>query len=112
MLWLICLVFVSIVSIMPGNPSFQQFLAYDKLLHLISYAGTAFFPPLFLPTKRLCFLLAALMVLWGVVLEGVQGFSPHRYPSLGDIAANTAGVILGTGVGLMARKWLNRPKSD
>ncbi|MBG0789717.1 MAG: hypothetical protein H0S80_04375 [Desulfovibrionaceae bacterium] len=52
------------------------------------------------------------MVLWGVVLEGVQGFSPHRYPSLGDIAANTAGVILGTGVGLMARKWLNRPKSD
>ncbi len=106
--WFFCLVFISIGSILPGSPRFQLITANDKLLHTIAYAAWAVLPPLFLPKRRPVLPWALSMVAWGVLLEGAQGFVPHRTPSFWDFVANTTGVVLGTWAGLLARKRLYR----
>lgn len=80
----------------------------DKLLHLISYAGLALLQPLFLKEERLFLRWALLLVLWGILLEGVQGLVPNRTPSFWDFIANTAGVMLGTWAGRRIKRRLYR----
>lgn len=109
--WLVCLLFVSIGSITPGTPHFQQFLANDKLLHLIAYAGLAFLPPIFLESPRLHYRCAIFLVLWGILMEGIQGLTPTRTASFADILADVAGVALGTWLGRLAAKRLRIQKT-
>lgn len=109
--WLICLVFVSIGSILPGTAQIMPIIGPDKLLHLIAYAGLAFLHPLFLKEKRSIFRHALLLLLWSILLEGVQGLIPNRSPSFWDCMANTMGVTLGTYAGLWTRKRLYRLQS-
>jgi VanZ family protein len=107
-LWLICLAFVSVGSVLPGTDHFQPIMGSDKLLHLISYAGLALLQPLFLKEERLFLRWALLLVLWGILLEGVQGLVPNRTPSFWDFIANTAGVMLGTWAGRRIKRRLYR----
>ena len=110
--WLFCLVFVSIGSILPGTALFQPIMSSDKLLHLIAYAGLALLQPLFIKESRLFIRCAVLLVLWGIFLEGAQGFVPNRFPSFWDFVANTVGVLVGTWAGIRIRKRLYRPESS
>ena len=111
-LWLICLIFVSVGSVLPGTTHFQPIMGSDKLLHLIAYAGLALLQPLFLKEARLTLRWALLLILWGILLEGAQGLVPNRMPSFWDFVANTTGVILGTWAGIRARRRLDRTASS
>ena len=110
--WLFCLAFVSIGSILPGTTPFQPIIGSDKLLHLIAYAGLAFLQPLSLKESRLIVRCAVFLVLWGILMEGAQWFVPNRFPSFLDFVANTLGVLLGTWAGIRARKRLYRSGSS
>jgi glycopeptide antibiotics resistance protein len=39
--------------------------------------------------------LAVIVVLFGIVIEGLQGLTPSRQPDVLDALANSAGVLLG-----------------
>ena len=93
---------------MPNSTDFGP----DKLLHLIAYTGLAFLPPLFLKEKRLVFRCVLFLILWGILMEGAQAMVPNRSPSFWDLVANTAGVALGTWLGMRAGNRLHRPRSS
>ena len=67
----------------------------DKLGHLLAYGGLmAWWSQLYLSgTARLKLALA--FVALGGAMELAQGLTPNRYPEWLDLAANTAGVLLG-----------------
>ena len=102
--WLICLVFVSIGSLMPGSPDPLPIWGSDKLLHLMAYGWLALLQPLFIRDRKLILRLSLCLVVWGVLLEGGQSLIPYRSASFWDFVANTMGVTLGTALGLQLQK--------
>ena len=67
----------------------------DKLGHLLAYGGLmAWWSQLYVsPATRLRLGLAFIAL--GAMMELAQGLTPNRYPEWLDLAANTAGVLLG-----------------
>lgn len=67
----------------------------DKLGHLLAY-GTlmAWWSQLYISTATRWKLGMAFIAL-GAIMELAQGLTPNRYPEWLDLAANTAGVLLG-----------------
>jgi VanZ family protein len=67
----------------------------DKLGHLLAYGALmAWWSQLYVSAAtRLR--LALVFVALGAAMELAQGLTPSRYPELLDLAANTAGVLLG-----------------
>jgi VanZ family protein len=67
----------------------------DKLGHLLAYGGLmAWWSQLCVSTATRLKLALAFVALGGV-MELAQGLTPDRYPEWLDLAANTAGVLLG-----------------
>lgn len=89
------------------EPVPQVFDQQDKLHHLLGFAALMF-------TLRLAF--AQWRVVWAVaaclgaavVIELAQGLLPNRWASLGDMLANTLGVLLGWGCFWLAQQWYLR----
>ena len=67
----------------------------DKLVHLAGYATLVFWWMQLYPGLPQRVRLAAALVLLGIVIEWLQGFTPTREPDVWDALANTAGVMLG-----------------
>jgi len=67
----------------------------DKLGHLLAYGGLmAWWSQLYVsPATRLR--LGVAFIALGAMMELAQGLTPDRYPEWLDLAANTAGVLLG-----------------
>ncbi|WP_229591107.1 VanZ family protein [Pseudodesulfovibrio sediminis] len=97
-IWFISLCLVVVLSVLPGSP-IPHIGHLDKLHHFSAYAWLAFLQASCLKTTRSKILLAAFLLLLGGLLELVQAVVPNRDSSLGDLAANTAGVIIGTAIG-------------
>ena len=67
----------------------------DKLGHLLAYGGLmAWWSQLYLSSSARLKLALAFVALGGA-MELAQGLTPNRYPEWLDLAANTAGVLLG-----------------
>lgn len=89
------------------EPVPQVFDQQDKLHHLLGFAALMF-------TLRLAF--AQWRVVWAaaaclgaaVLIELAQGLLPNRWASLGDMLANTLGVLLGWGCFWLAQQWYLR----
>ena len=110
--WIIILF---IGAVLPSNdlmdvPIYQ----FDKLVHLIGYTALSI-----LILRGLYFsgkvnhtfnALFALILAdgYGIVLELIQGFIPGREASVGDIMANTAGIVLGI---ILGRFYYGRHKA-
>ncbi len=80
--------------------------AYSTAAHvgsfiLLSTLTLASRPPLSTPATL------ALLILYGAVVESLQGFVPHRFVSLDDFAANALGIAVGAAV-YAAAEWLRR----
>jgi len=78
----------------PPQPEFLDFNQADKLVHMscflllafltdAGWAESGFEPPKYLP-----------LLAYGIVIEGLQHFSPGRDVSVGDVLANASGIML------------------
>lgn len=80
----------------------------DKLLHAACFAALAFLLDYSIPGPAAAFWrwqLPALLV-YGILIEAVQGFLPHRSADLLDVAADLAGLLAyGAARPLLARIW-------
>jgi len=65
----------------------------DKIVHLAGYALLMFWWAQLVMRQR--WKLAAAVVLFGVLIEGLQGLTPNRLPDVLDALANSGGVLLG-----------------
>ena len=73
-------------------PDFQQ---VDKLEHLVSYGTLMFWWAQLYPSFRDRLRLAIALVLLGILIEWLQGFTPARQSDVFDALANTGGVLMG-----------------
>jgi len=85
--WVLCLLPLQQVSV-PGG---------DKLHHMLAYATLMLMWILALDstTFRRQALVGAALVLMGLFVECAQGLTTYRFFEWADVAANTAGVMLG-----------------
>jgi VanZ family protein len=65
----------------------------DKLVHMMSYAVMMFWWAQLVIRQR--WKLALAVVLFGIVIELLQGLTPARQPDVLDALANSCGVLLG-----------------
>lgn len=88
----IMLAVVAIVSLMPA-PDLMG--TSDKLLHLLTYAFmSAVFSTLVCRNMSL-FKVVPGLILFGIVLEFLQGMTGYRYLEVNDMLANSVGVFAG-----------------
>ena|SRR5690606_24536242 len=71
-----------------GNDKISHFIAYSCLMLNIGI--------LVYPNKKKIFVGVVFAILLGILIEVLQHFIPGRFMTLGDVIANTIGVILGT----------------
>jgi VanZ family protein len=72
-----------------------SFAYEDKLQHATAYfVLMAWFGQIYHGRSERI-IIALLFICMGATLEYLQSFNPHRFTELGDMAANTTGVILG-----------------
>jgi VanZ family protein len=79
----------------------------DKVQHAAAYLALAFVPALH-EDRWTVFTLSVCLVAMGVVLEFGQILAEGRYFSVGDMAADLLGVLLGLFLSLVARTWIGR----
>jgi len=77
----------------------------DKIVHLAGYALLMFWWAQLITRQR--WKLAVAVVLFGVIIELLQGLTPDRQPDLLDALANSCGVLFGW---LAARLLPNLPQ--
>ena len=80
-----------VVSLTP--PMLSEAGNSDKFVHLAGYAVLMFWWAQLIVARR--WKLALAVVLFGIVIEGLQGLTPDRQPDGLDALANTGGVLLG-----------------
>lgn len=70
-------------------------LGTDKLLHISAYVVIAsWFFQIFHENRRRLFIFL-LLICYGIAIESAQHFAPMRSASVGDLAANTIGLLIG-----------------
>jgi VanZ family protein len=83
------------LSLEPHPPKPLTFEYADKLEHCLAYATLALcFCQVYLRTNARLAIIAALILL-GVMLEFIQGWTGYRTFDVNDMAANGVGVLLG-----------------
>ena len=92
--WMIFLLVVSLVPI--SAPKTR--LPADKIEHFIAYGMTAILLFRHLAargrTTRIFFVSVLIASVYGALLEVLQGLTPYRQFSIGDMVANTAGAVV------------------
>lgn len=100
--WMLLIVYSVLIFIFSSRPEVgveQYFYGQDKVIHFLTYGIYAFLCLVALSDKILLlklfhyFLALALSVSYGVFNEIYQNFIPEREFSLGDILANSLGII-------------------
>ena len=94
------------MSSLPGKSlSLSAFPGADKIVHIFEYSVLGFLlarscihtgNPVFPSTRRVASFAIALSILYGVSDEWHQSFVPYRTSDVLDLAADSAGGILGT----------------
>ena len=92
----------------------QPFYGWRALLetwaHLIAFTGLAFLATL-ARTKKPIWLVAAALIAYGGATEIIQGFTATRTPEWKDLVQDSAGVLLGVGIGWCVTSLLSRRQS-
>lgn len=95
------LVFYTYMSL-TGDPGPVAVQYNDKLMHFAGYLVAGLSATLALP-GRAAWQRALLLLLYSTAMEVAQHHMPPRTFSLGDIAANLAGLLAGLGLAELAR---------
>lgn len=105
--WAVSLTVVTLTSLSPGVELPARFWNADKVFHFLGYGWLAFLPQLAFAGRRAGSRASLSMIVLGCALELAQGFIPGRFCSLGDLAANSLGVVTGLWIGTRIRPaWL------
>ena len=113
LLWAGLLLFAGISELLPGDsaPIMAVSALNDKFLHFSVYAVIAFVPAFGLrPSTAVACVLTTELV--GIVLEFAQLFAHDRSCDPYDMAANTAGVLVGVILAMIGRSLLFRAEHD
>ncbi len=112
-LWIIAVIIVVWGSLLPSNTlqrwHYDQVAPNDKLVHFMCYTVLAILPVAFLELVTLGIALAAGMIPLGVGLEFAQRLVPGRSFEVGDMVADSLGVLAGIAVALSARRIMKLP---
>jgi VanZ family protein len=105
LLWILIMIGTFWGELLPGSSVVLTLVGRisDKAVHFSSYALLAFIPAVGFrrPAGTTC---AVAMFPAGVTLEFLQRTVPGRSFELADMAANTAGVLMGLAIGAICRK--------
>lgn len=98
---------ITSMSLLPSNEI--EIPTNDKIGHLLAYAILTLNVSLLFKkyTKKLLLCMIAIII-YGMVIEFLQGLIPGRESSFLDILANTSGVIIGFALNLLLGKWIKR----
>jgi VanZ family protein len=106
-LWAAALLAVVVGELLPGDSTPMQLVEAaeisDKVLHLVAYAVLAILPAAGFRAMTAVWCLVGVECL-GLVLECLQPLVPGRSFELGDIAANTLGLIAGALAAVVLRR--------
>lgn len=112
MLWAVAIATVVIGSLLPSATltrlHYNAIAPNDKIVHFMGYTVLAVMPVAFLELVGMGIALAASMIPMGVLLEFLQRLVPGRSFEIGDMIANSLGVIAGTMLALWIRAALKR----
>jgi VanZ family protein len=72
----------------------------DKLLHALAYFSLTFWFMQLYHIRQYVFRWVIFFLCLGLLLEYLQSFDPKRYSEVGDMVANTLGVILGLSISM------------
>ncbi|WP_169732863.1 VanZ family protein [Azospirillum halopraeferens] len=107
-LWLAGIAGVAALALPAGTaPPGGEYHA-DKLLHVVAFAGLSVLPALGFARRRTALLAALTMIPFGAALEVAQAMVPGRSGSVGDVAANTVGTLIGIAAAALLRRLLYR----
>jgi VanZ family protein len=114
LLWIVLWLVVATGELIPGDSTPMELLAEthisDKLIHSAAYAALGFVPA-FALRFRTAVKCAIGAELGGICLELAQLVAPGRTCDFWDAAANTVGLLVGTGLALLAR-WILLRRSE
>lgn len=103
--WL-CALAVLVLSLMPTMPHLPS-TGWDKSNHLLGFAVLAALGCLAWPGRAARVLLGLLA--YGVLIEGLQALTPHRFAEWADLLADAFGVALGWGLAAWLARSRRRP---
>lgn len=83
------------LSLMPHPPEPVHFWNADKLEHALAYCLLMLWFCQVYRQRKARMLLAALLVVMGIVIEYLQGETGYRFFDYADMVSNTTGVLLG-----------------
>ncbi|NJB67417.1 VanZ family protein [Desulfobaculum xiamenense] len=98
-LWGASILVVCWLSLTPNMPQPVDIKHIDLVEHLLAYTWLALLPMRAFRTRQAAIVAAGSMVFLGAGIEIAQHFVPGRFTSWADMAANTAGVVLGVWIG-------------
>ena len=112
LLWSIAVTAVVTGSLLPASAlhrmHYDGIAPNDKVIHFLGYTILALIPVALLELLSLGLALAASMIPMGICLEFLQKLVPGRSFEIGDMIANSTGVILGILIALSVRRVLRR----
>jgi VanZ family protein len=94
-IWVASICVVTYASLVPRIEFPVDFWQADKFYHVIAYCWLSVLPIIGYSKRKLAITGSLSMIILGILLEIGQMYIPGRTFSMGDITANTLGVILG-----------------
>lgn len=102
----LALLVASIAMLSPSTPGNVLFPFADKVWHLLTFAVLAFLADAGWPEQDFGMSKYLPLLLYGLIIEGLQAFIPTRFFGLDDIAANVSGLAIYAWFILpMLRRW-------
>ena len=102
--WAISVLLIIGLSLWPRLELPYDFNLADKLTHMLAYLWLGMLPFFAFHVYRPAVLAALCMVPLGIVLEFGQQYIPGRCLSVGDMAANASGVVMGIWMGKLIKR--------
>lgn len=92
-LLLLCVVFISWQAVSHGSSGLPEAIS-DKLLHFMAFYVLSLLADFSFPKTTFNAVKITVLLGYGVLIEVVQSFFPHRSSSMADIAADLAGIMV------------------
>ena len=102
----VILTVITLLSLLPPKSTINLG-NQDKISHYIAHFFLTI-NALLITHNRKQVLTILLVILYGIIIEGLQSFVPGRFPSYNDVIANSLGALSGLVIMLFGSKYLSR----